>query len=306
MMRVLRGIGGFIWRFMVIFSFIVNIVLVVVVIVLALLLFDIKNNIVTPLVAGLHSSFVGLDQATIDWTIPVRDSIPVAFDLPLEQNTVVVLTENVPLTVLASISAPALQVNSATVFLTLPAGTRLPVALNLNVPVSTDIDVSLDVRAVIPLDQTQLHDAFDNLRLIFEPITRALYNLPNDYPAAAQLAADILNGTPAPNLLAENDYSRNPWPGFSRSAGINYALADEPVPPENLPRFTGIVPQGGIPALDEQLRPEVYALGGPQALNLAAQAALPTTLAPLPFEFHQSPAPNDLGILPTPTATPAR
>ena len=245
-MAVLKGIGKFIWRFMVIFSFIVNIVLVIVVIALAVLLFDIKNNIVTPLVDGLHSSFVGLDQATIDWTIPVRDSIPVVFDLPLQQNTIVTLTENVPLTLFASISAPPLELSSATVFLTLPRGTELPVALNLIVPVNTEVDVNLDVRAIIPLDQTQLHDPFANLQLVFEPIVRGLYNLPNDYAGAGQMVTDVLNGQSV-NLLAENDYSRNPWPGFSRSAGVDYALADEPIPPENMPRETGIIVRGPGP-----------------------------------------------------------
>ena len=60
-----------------IFSFIVNIILVCVLLVLGLLIFQIKNNIADPLVGGLHGSFVGLDEATIDWTIPVRDTIPV-------------------------------------------------------------------------------------------------------------------------------------------------------------------------------------------------------------------------------------
>lgn len=298
-MRVLRTIGKVFWRFMIVFSFIVNIVLLVVVIGLAALLFDIKNNVVTPLVAGLHSSFVGLDQATIDWTIPVRDSIPISFDLPLEQSTIVTLTDDVPLTVFASISAPPLQLSSATVFLTLPAGTQLPVALDLDVPVSTDVDVDLDVRAVIPLNQTQLHDPFENLRLIFEPITRALYNLPNDYGSASQLVGDILSGQQV-NLLAENAYSQNPWPGFSRTAGVGYELSDEIIPAENLPRTTGIVPQGGIPALDEQLRPEVYAAGGPDAINASAVERMPTTTAPLEYDFNTGATPNDMGILPTP------
>lgn len=299
-MRVLRGFGKAIWRFMVIFSFIVNIVLVIVVIALAATLFDIKNNILTPLVSGLHSSFVGLDEATIDWTIPVRDSLPVKFDLPLDQSTVVTLTDDVPLTVFASISAPALQVNSATVYLTLPAGTRLPVALDLNVPVDTNVPVSLDVRAVIPLNQTQLHDPFENLRLIFEPLARALHNLPNDYNGAGQLVSNLLSGQSV-NLLAESTYSDNPWPGFSRTAGLGYDLSDEPIPPENLPRNTGIVPEGGIPGLDQQLRPEVYDRGGPDAINAQAEAVMPTTIAPLDYDLGASNTSDDMGILPTPS-----
>ena len=84
-MRALRKFGRFFKNFMIIFSFIVNVVLIVVVLGLVLFIFDIKNNVVTPLITGLHSSFVGLDEATIDWTIPVRDTVPVRFDLPLNQ-----------------------------------------------------------------------------------------------------------------------------------------------------------------------------------------------------------------------------
>lgn len=313
-MRVLRAIGKFIWRFMIIFSFIVNIVLVIVVIALAALLFDIKNNIVTPLVTGLHSSFVGLDEATIDWTIPVRDSIPVEFTLPLEQNTTVVLTEPVPLTVGASISSPTLQLSGVTVFLTLPEGLELPVALDLDVPVSEQVPVELDVRAVIPLNQTQLHDPIENLRLVFEPIVRALYNLPDNYGETGDFVTALLAGEV--NLLAENQYSADPWPGFSRTAGLGYQLGNEPVPPGNLPVDTGMVPQGGIPALDEQLRPDVYGRGGPAALNAQAAAQLAAqnvpdwmfdgsygaqvVRPPDGIEYGVSPAPNDLGILPTP------
>ena len=94
----MRRLGRYFWRFMVIFSFIVNIVLLVVVGVLLLTLFDIKRNIAQPLVGGLYSAFVGLEDATIDWTIPVRANIPVNLDIPLKQNTIVTLTQAVPLT----------------------------------------------------------------------------------------------------------------------------------------------------------------------------------------------------------------
>ncbi len=314
-MRVLRAIGKFIWRSMIIFSFIVNIILVVVVIALAVLLFDIKNNVVTPLVAGLHSSFVGLDESTIDWTIPVRDTIPVQFSLPLQQNTTVVLTEAVPLVVGASISSPTLQLSGVTVFLTLPEGLELPVALDLDVPVDQELDIALDVRAVIPINQTQLHDPINNLRLVFEPLIRGLYNLPDDYNQALALAQAVMNGESV-NLLEDNDYSRRPWPGYSLTAGLGYQLGSEPVPPGNLPVNTGIVPQGGIPALDEQLRPDVYTQGGPDTINaLAAQSLAAQNVPDWLFdgtygaqvvrppdgvEYNVSPAPNDLGILPTP------
>lgn len=328
-MRLLKGIGKWLWRFMVIFSFIVNIILVIVLIALGLLIFEIKQQIAQPLVGGLHSSFVGLDQATIDWTIPVRDTIPVKLTIPLETETMVELTAPVPLVVTARIDLPGVgTLNNAQVNLSLPQGLQLPVKLDLDVEVDEPLDISLDVRAVIPLSQTQLHDPFENLRLLFEPLARGLYNLPDDFNQAGAFAGDLLGGQPI-NLLAENDYSRNPWPGFSRTAGMHYSLFNEPFPVFNIPAETGIVALGGIPLLDEQLRPEIYAQGGPAAVNEAAYQNMNAQGVPSEFydggtlEYLRSLQPQteltgqavgptggpvtsvtgpDLGIMPTPGA----
>jgi hypothetical protein len=256
--------GKLIWRFMVIFSFIVNIILLLVLLALGLLIFDIKNNIADPLVGGLHGSFVGLDQATIDWTIPVRDTIPVVLTVPLETDTVVTLTNEVPLEASALINLNGSQVRTP-VSLTLPVGLQLPVHLDLDVPIDEELDVALDVRAVIPLQQTQLHDVATNLRLLFEPLAVSLSNLPGDFAEAGAFASQIVSGT-APNLLQPTD-AFDPWPGFSRTAGLNYELFGEAVPGPNRPVETGIVQRGGIPLLDEMTRPEVYDQGGPAAIN---------------------------------------
>lgn len=266
-MGFLRALGRALWRFMVIFSFIVNIVLVVVLVVAVALIFEIKNEIAEPLVEGLHSSFVGLDQATIDWTIPVRDQIQVELDIPLETDTVVILQEPVPLNVTALIDLPGINAYNvnASVNLELPVGLELPVALDLDVAVDEPLDIALDVRAVIPLAETQLHDVAQNLRLQLEPIAIALNNLPNDFGGAIDLTGDVLRGEA--DLLAPNDYSENPWPGFSTTAGVGYTLFDEEIPADNLPLDTGIVPVGGIPLLDEQIRSEIYEQGGPEAIN---------------------------------------
>lgn len=276
MLRVLKAIGSLIKNFMIIFSFIVSLVLVIVLIVLGLLIFDIKHNVATPLVGGLHSSFVGLDESTIDWTIPVRDRIPVVLNIPLQTDTVVVLTAPVPLNVNATIDLPGLNANDvpATVSITLPQGLELPVALDLNVPVDEELDVSLDVRAIIPIAETQLHDPIDNLRLLFEPLTRALYNLPDDFNEAQALVTQVIETGQFPDLMAENDYSRDPWAGYSETAGLGYPLGSEPIPPGNEPLETGVVPLGGIPLLDELIRPDVYEQGGPTAVNTAAQQAM--------------------------------
>lgn len=303
-----RGIRKFIWRFMVIFSFIVNLVLVIVLVVLLLLIFDIKNNIAQPIVNGLHSSFVGLDSATIDWTIPVRDSIQVVDTIfvddsirletviPLETDTIVVLTQPVSLSVTADITlAGGDRLSNAQVFLALPQGLQLPVHLNLDVPVNIDVPVQLDVpvnldvpveldvRAIIPINQTQLHDPIENLRLTLEPIARILYNLPDNHGEVIPFVGQMLSDNP-PDLLAPTDpYFSQPWPGYSQTAGVGYeALMPDNYPPQNVER-TGIVPIGGIPALDQALRPELYANGMTPA-EINAQAAQNAPYAPQTFD----------------------
>ena len=287
-MRALRAFGRFFWRFMIVFSFIVNIILVVVLLVLGLLIFEIKNEVAQPLVTGLHSSFVGLDNATIDWTIPVRDSIDLDLEVPLNTRTTVVLARAIPLDVDASIVLNGQRV-PVDVSLALPEGLELDVFLDLIVPVQEPVPVNLDVRAVIPLQQTQLHDVAENLRLQLEPLAFALHNLPDDFGGAIELAGDVLSGD-APNLLAIEgcDYCQNPWPGYSITAGYGYDLFGEPVPAGNLPQQTGIVPVGGMPLLDEETRPELYQGDNtPESINAQAYANLAANNVPA-FTFDGS------------------
>lgn len=300
-MRVLRGIGRFLWRFMVIFSFIVNLVLVVVLIGAGILIFEIKNNVADPLVQGLHSTAVGLNAATIDWTIPVRDTLGIDLRVPINANTitstvtqiggepvapiagetVVTLTRPVPISIVgAFINSNDLTLRNATVNIILPAGTQLPVALDLEVGLQTDIPVELDVRAVIPLSETQLTDPIRTLALLFEPLAIGLHNLPSDFDQARLLITGLLNGAQIDLLKTDgtgfNAQAYIPWTGFSRTAGLNYDLFDQPWPPANEPVMTGISVPGGIPFLDEQLpdRANLYAQGGVNTANEQAIQSL--------------------------------
>jgi hypothetical protein len=281
----MRTIGTIIWRFMVIFSFIVNIVLVVVLLLAGLFIFEIKNQVADPLIGGLHSTAAGLGDATIDWVIPVRDTIPVVLNIPLQTDTTVILTAPVPITVEALIDLPpilgqAMNDVPATVELTLPQGLALPVALDLNVPVNEDLDIALDVRAVIPLRETQLIDPINQLGLLFEPLSIGLWNLPDDFGEASEFAGQLLSGDKSlEQLLLSTDGSGfngeeyDPWPGYSHTAGENYPLFTEAYPSGAQPSETGIVVTGGIPALDALLphRQALYADGSsPQTHNQQA------------------------------------
>jgi len=276
---MLRALGKFIWRFMVIFSFIVNLVLIVVLIVLGVLIFEIKNNVADPLVQGLHRTAVGLDNATIDWTIPVRDELGIDLLVPINAQTItstvtefngepvppiagetlVTLTRAVPIVINgAFIQSNDLTLRNAQVNITLPAGTVLPVSLDLELGLETDIPVELDVRAVIPINQTQLTDPIQTLQLLFEPLAIGLHNLPSDFNQAGAMVQRILNGEPIDLLRTDgkggiNNQPYVDWYGYSITAGENYALANSPVPPQNVPQETGIIPLGGIPILDSLL-----------------------------------------------------
>ncbi len=277
---MLKTIGSSVKNVMLIFSFLVSLTLVIVVVVLASMIFQLKSQLAAPLIDGLHSSFVGLDQATIDWTIPVRDSIPIKLNIPLQTDTTVTLTQAVPLTVNATINLPGVGVlNNAQVNLSLPAGLPLPVHLDLTVPVDQPLPISMDVRAVIPIDKTQLHDPLQNLQLLFEPLVRVVRNLPDNYGEVGPLVSSVIGGH-GPDLMATDQAAPRPWPGYALTAGLGYALSTEPIPQVNQPLQTGIVPPGGIPDLDQQLRPDVYREGGPAVVNVTRAQAMQNTGVP--------------------------
>jgi len=294
-MRFLRGLGRVFWRFMIIFSFIVNIVLVIVLIALGLLIFEIKGNIADPLIGGLHSTAVGLKESTIDWTIPVRDSLGINLDVPINATTitsrvesiggrpvnpipgetVVRLTRPVPLAIRGQIDLGRGILTDVPIEISLPAGLELPVALDLAVNLETDIPVELDVRAVIPLSETQLNDPVDTLRLLFEPLAVGLHNLPDNFSQVGPFTSQAISGEL--DLLATDGSGFNAqvydaWAGYSRTAGLNYNLFNVPFPTENRPLATNLAPPGGIPPLDAQLRPHLYDEHGNRIVSVVPQA----------------------------------
>ena len=176
------------WTIASIISLTVNLILIIVLLILGRELFAIKS-LVSGLIDGLHTNFVAMDQAHIRAVIPVQETIlvndimPVVFDLPLHQQTEVVLNRDTP-------------VPGATVFLNgmpvrtdiiLRQGTRLNINLDLTVPVSQTIPVSLKVPVIlnvqvdIPLSQTDLHQPFVGLKDVVAPYKAILDGLPNSW-----------------------------------------------------------------------------------------------------------------------------
>jgi len=195
------------------FSFILNLVTLIVLILVIMQIFKIKNGILEPLVDGLHRDFAGLDEAVITRTINVDDQIPVQFDLPLNQQTNVVLTDNVPIVANASFTLPGGGgVINGRVDIVLPKDLVLPIQLNMVVPVDTTIPVHLPVDVEIPLNETQLHYPFKNMRDLLEPYVRIMDNLPDDWDTVPDFAVDAVQGD-VPNLLTPKEENIDPWPG---------------------------------------------------------------------------------------------
>lgn len=167
--------------FAILFSFIMNLVLLIVLLLAAPLIIPIISGIANPIVGGLNDSFVDMSTATISRTIEVNDEMGIAFTLPLETTTNVLVVESVPL---EGIPAQFVLPNgggsiNGQVYLSLPEGLELPVYLALDVPVDQTIPVALAVDVEIPLSETELGGPFNKLRSLFEPLAKLLGGLPD-------------------------------------------------------------------------------------------------------------------------------
>jgi hypothetical protein len=166
--------------FAILFSFTVNIILLIVLLLVAPLIIPIVDSIAKPIVGGLNSSFIDMSNASIVRTINVEDEIPIAFTLPLDAETDVVLARAVPLQIPARFVLPGGggAINGQ-VALELPQGLVLPVQLSLDVPVNQQVPVNLAVEVEIPLQETELGQPFNTLRALFEPLNDLLIKLPS-------------------------------------------------------------------------------------------------------------------------------
>ena len=174
--KILRAL----WTITAVISMTIN---VVVIIILALLVQTYAKNastfelppgisVDTPndFLQGLYDNFQLMDEAHIKTDIVVEDIIPVQFDLALNQQTDVVLSEDVTIYgAYVTIQTASININApATVVL--PEGLVLPIVLDLIVPVDTTIPVRLNVPVDIALEETDLHAPFAALKEVVRPL----------------------------------------------------------------------------------------------------------------------------------------
>jgi hypothetical protein len=175
------------WRFWnafkniaIVFSFVVNFVLLMVLLLSPGPIFMAKTQIAEPLLGELDQAFQDLGATDIVSTVHIAESPLIKFDLPIQQNIVVTLTEPVPLNVPASFVLPGGGGNiNGTVFLKLPPGMRLPIDLRMTVPVSENVPITMTVPVTINLNEGGLEPAVLRLRNVVTPINSTLQSLPN-------------------------------------------------------------------------------------------------------------------------------
>ena len=168
--------GPALWNVASILSLTINVILIIVLLVLLMSINSLGLsvssllNMGTDLLGGLYGNFEKMDRAHITTNIGVETTIPVKFDLQLNQMTNVVLSQDVTITnALVTVNTGGLNISRANTTIVLPSGTTLPVVLNLTVPVDTTVPVTLNVPVDIPLDQTQLHEPFSGLQDVVRP-----------------------------------------------------------------------------------------------------------------------------------------
>jgi len=178
---VLSGTGSIfgptLWNIASVISLSVNVILVLVLLIVALALnsygmsLSSMLDIGTHLLGGLYGNFEKMDRAHITTNIPINASIPVQFDLAINQETSVVLSQDVTINnARVTVNTGGLNITQAATTIILPQGTNLPITLNLTVPVNTSIPVVLDVPVDIPLQDTQLHEPFTGLQEVIRPL----------------------------------------------------------------------------------------------------------------------------------------
>ncbi len=173
----LRGFWEAFKNFAIIFSFVMNFVLLIVLLLVGFILVTagpgLFNDVVKPMVQTAVDSVNDLENASIDVTVNVSDTIPIKFRLPVSTQTNVRTTGPVPLSTNATFMLPGGGGSiRGSVNIVLPQGLVLPVQLSIEVPVSQTIPIQMQIPVSIKLKETELGEIFQRLRVeLVEPLT---------------------------------------------------------------------------------------------------------------------------------------
>jgi hypothetical protein len=178
-------------------SLVINVILVIMLLIMVGRLNNLKTTM-DGLLSGLYGNFVEMDNASITTTVTVDTQVPINFMLPIQQNTDVVLTENLVIpNARVVIHSGGLTINDLA-SITLPAGTNLPVSLNIAVPIQFSVPITLQIPVNIPLSQTGLHQPFTGLQDTVRTYY-CMFDKNAQYPQGIYLCDNQEIPTPIPN-----------------------------------------------------------------------------------------------------------
>lgn len=175
--------GSSFGRVLIVFSILLNLIFLWLVISLGNTLFAMQETVTEALLEGVTSSMVLSENAQIQTVVNINEQIPIAFDLVIKRDTLVVLfqptrIDNASLSIRSanlSVDAPA--------SITLPVGAELPITLDLTVPVNVSVPIELAVPVAISLAESDLGEAFQALQSLVAPYEK----LQSEIPACWQM-----------------------------------------------------------------------------------------------------------------------
>jgi hypothetical protein len=177
----MTGVWNALKNVTIVISLVVNIILISIVLILASQIGAIKSTL-NGIVGQLDTAFVSLGNAVVKDTIHIEQSVPVQFELPIDQTVTVMTTGAVPLNIPASFSLGSFGQINGTVSLSLPRDLALPIRIQMLVPVNSQIPVVFDQPVSIPLGARGLSPVINQLRGVTQPLMQTIQALPNSIP----------------------------------------------------------------------------------------------------------------------------
>lgn len=171
--------GQGIWRVVALGSFALNILFLVLILMIGVRLFNFKTVVVEPLLEGVYLAVGEMDDIEVQTEVEVRSDVPVVFDLALQRDTMVTLSQPTRIEdAYLSIRSATFSVDAPTT-IDLPIGTQLPITLDLTVPVNTTIPIELSVPVDLALTETEMQPAIQAIQELVEPYKQLVEETPD-------------------------------------------------------------------------------------------------------------------------------
>jgi hypothetical protein len=171
--------GTGIWRVAALLSLAINILFLAFILWTGIRLFRFKTTTIEPLLKGVYDAVGQMGEVEVQTEVKVSSEIPVAFDIHLQRDTTVTLSEPTRITgAYLSIRSATLSIDAPST-IDLPIGAELPITMDLTIPVSTTIPVELTTPVELKLSESDLQPVTDAVQNLIEPYERLLDETPD-------------------------------------------------------------------------------------------------------------------------------